>query len=242
MALPWELAVRLGTGNSHQESAVSAKIAAGPIRERLNISILPKLQGSWLSRNRPERAGTPQKTRPCKSRWLRGQDLFKNVRWGNCESTSKRIGCGGSQPALLAPRSCGSLGWNSVVAGAATPESLAWPVQCEARPISAPLPDRFCAQYVVRYRWMPTWGYVRFTPKSGHFRRRLRCPLSANSGHPATKCSPSGSPIQRRVPVRPWSSLINVRATIISIRSDVPANSCQTGNSTSHQRGGASGS
>jgi hypothetical protein len=24
---------------------------------------------------------------------------------------------------------------------------------------------------------------VRFTPESGHFQRRLRCPLSANSGH-----------------------------------------------------------
>jgi len=25
---------------------------------------------------------------------------------------------------------------------------------------------------------------VRFTPESGHFQRRLRCPLSAKSGHP----------------------------------------------------------
>ncbi len=26
-------------------------------------------------------------------------------------------------------------------------------------------------------------GHVRFTPESGHSQRRLRCPLSANSGH-----------------------------------------------------------
>ena len=34
------------------------------------------------------------------------------------------FGCGGSQPALFAPRSCGSLGWTSVVAGACNHLSL----------------------------------------------------------------------------------------------------------------------
>ena len=39
-----------------------------------------------------------------------------------------------------------------------------------------------CGASKSRLRWLRVPD-VRFTPKSGHFQRRLRCPLSAISGH-----------------------------------------------------------